>query len=104
MALSERTRDKGARKAAKLLPPGTVVCEYVRGRAHPRTTTGAIVAIALVILVFIASLAAGRVIVPGGLLLLWLGAEIAHARLSQTAAQPMAPTYFSAPNLFGQHR
>jgi len=76
MAMSRRTRDKSARKAAKLLPPGTVVCEYVRGRAHPRMTTGAIVAITLFVLVFGAALAAGRVIYPGALLLIWVASEI----------------------------
>jgi hypothetical protein len=174
MAMSRRTRDKGARKAAKLLPPGTVVCEYVRGRAHARMTTGAIVAIALFVLVFVAALAAGRVIYPGALLLIWVASEIrpyravvvttlgivltthsiitgratviaylpfeaalqqvprsgkpklqlgpdlltlparehellvaaattAGTKLIQATAQPAAPTYNPAPNIFGQH-
>ncbi|MEP7054121.1 MAG: hypothetical protein ABI912_02590 [Actinomycetota bacterium] len=76
MAMSRRTRDKGARKAAKLLPPGTVVREYVRGRAQPRMTTGAIVAIVLFVLVFVAALATGRIIFPGVLLLIWVDSEI----------------------------
>jgi len=65
-----------ARKVTKLLPPGSVVCEYVRGRGHPRMTTGAAIAIALVVLVFIAGLAAGRLIYPGAFLLIWVVSEI----------------------------
>jgi hypothetical protein len=60
MAMSKRTRNKGAQKVAKLLPPGTVVCEYVRGRGHPRMTTGAIVAIVLFVVLFVAALAGER--------------------------------------------
>jgi hypothetical protein len=76
MAMSKRSREKGAWKAAKLLPPGTVIREYVRGRAHVRMTTGATVAILLIVLVFFAALAAGQVIIPGALLVIWLSSEI----------------------------
>jgi hypothetical protein len=76
MAMSKRSREKGARKAAKLLPPGTVIREYVRGRAHLRMTTGATVAIVLIVLAFFAALAAGKVIIPGALLIIWLSSEI----------------------------
>ena len=62
VSLSDRARRKGATAAQPLLPPGSVVREYVVGRAHARMATGAVVAGAIFATAFLvmalASLAA----------------------------------------------
>jgi hypothetical protein len=98
MAMSRRSRDKNARKAVNLLPPGTVVCEYVRGRAHARMTNRATVVIVLVVLVVVAALAAGRVLFPGALVLIWLASEIRPYRAVVVTTQGVVLVTYSIIN------
>jgi hypothetical protein len=72
MAMSDRTRAKGTQSAQALLPPGTVVRDYVIGRANPRLATGAIVALSIFGCAFLVALAFGTILVPGGLLLIYV--------------------------------
>jgi hypothetical protein len=80
MALNKRARSKGMESAQKLLPAGIVAREYVVGRANARMTKGAAIAIGVFGVAFIAALAAGQVIVPGGLLLVFVVRSIRPPR------------------------
>jgi hypothetical protein len=72
MSLSDRARRKGATSAQQFLPPGTVVREYVVGRAHARMATGAIVAGSIFGTAFVVALAFGAILIPGGLILIYV--------------------------------
>ncbi len=72
MSLSERSRRNGAAAAQRLLPDGTIVHEYVVGRAHARMATGAIVAGAVFGIAFVVALAFGTILIPGALVLIYV--------------------------------
>jgi len=69
VALSQRSRDKHAASAAKLLPAGSHIRAYVVGRGHARLGTGAVVAGAVFVALFVVALLLGYILIPGGLLL-----------------------------------
>jgi hypothetical protein len=70
MALSDRSRAHGI-AAAQVLLPGSEVRAYLVGRAQARWSNGAIIAAAIFGVVFLVGLAAGTVVYPGGLLVLY---------------------------------
>lgn len=87
---STRSRQKGAAAAARLLDPGTTPREYVVGHAHARLTTGAIVAISVFSFVFLVALAMGYIIIPGGLLLIFVYQSVRPPRAIVVADQGLA--------------
>src|SRR3954451_24083158 len=81
MALSARSRRKGAAKAAKQLGiDASAVRAYGVGHRAPRMTTKALVAAAGFGVLMLVALAFGRIIFPGGLLVLFVLNEVRPAR------------------------
>jgi hypothetical protein len=78
--MSERNRDKGAAAAQDLLPAGVNLRTYLVGRGHARLTTGAVVGIVIFGLVFVVGILLGHILIPGGLLLVWVITEIMPRR------------------------
>lgn len=90
MALSARARAKGAESARKLLPQDTVLRDYVVGRANARLTTGAIVALSIFSCAFLIALALGTILIPGGLLLIYVVHAARPPRVLVVADQGVA--------------
>ena len=80
MALSGRAREKGMQKASTLLPPETRLRTYAVGRGHGRMTTGAMVAGGIFLAAFVVALALGFILIPGGLLLVFVISEVRPPR------------------------
>ena len=72
MALSTSARKKHAQQAITLLPPGTTMRAYVIGRAHARITNEAIIGGVIFAVAFIVALMLGYILIPGGLLALYV--------------------------------
>jgi len=72
MALSSSARKKHAQQAIKLLPQGTTIRAYVIGRAHARISNEAIIGGVIFAVAFIVALMLGYILIPGGLLALYV--------------------------------
>jgi hypothetical protein len=90
MAVSDRARAKGAQSARQLLPAPTDIRDYVVGRGNPRLTTGAIVACSIFACAFLVALAFGTVLLPGGLLLIYVIHAVRPPRAIVVADQGVA--------------
>src|ERR1700730_9965145 len=90
MAVSDRARAKGAQSARQLLLAPTDIREYVIGRGNPRVTTGAIVACSIFASAFLVALAFGTILLPGGLLLIYVIHAVRPPRAVVVADQGVA--------------
>jgi hypothetical protein len=80
MAVTKRARAKGTKAAADLLPTGSHVRAYAIGRAHARLTTGSVVVGGAFLIAVMVALMLGYVLLPGGLLVLFLFREVRPPR------------------------
>jgi hypothetical protein len=88
--MSARARVNGIKKARPLLPPGTTARDYLAGRANARMTTGALVAISVFTVAFLVALALGTILIPGGLLLIYVVHAIRPPRAIVVADEGLA--------------
>ena len=80
MALGDKAREKQAKSALALLPPGTTIRAYAVGRGHARMTVGAGVVGGLFVVAFVVGLLFGVVLIPGAALLIYVFYEMRPPR------------------------